>query len=139
MARPKSDTYDARNAEIVRRYCDPHNPATVADLANDYGLTGTWVRTILDDAGVERRKGEPSRAIRNRNSRLRQIGRNIECYMRKHGLSHVEMSLKMGLSETRLSAALRGSYDWKFTELERLTKALDTSFEDLFKPVEEKV
>ena len=52
----------------------------------------------------------------------------------RRDISLSEYAIVIGMSETRLSDALQGLYDWKFTELARVAEKLGYTLPQLMTP-----
>jgi len=134
MARPVCKAYTERNAAIAKRYADEQE--SLQDLADAYGRSRSRVRSILEDQGITLRS-EPRRTYvvrRARNNILLSIGTRLHFDRLKRKMSLSEYATMIGLSEARLSEALQGLYNWRYTEMLRAANTLGISLERFITP-----
>lgn len=134
MGRPICQAYVERNLEIAREYTEKGK--SLEELAEQFGLSKVRLRDILLNQNVQLRP-EPRRAHFERRSKsnvLIAMGARLHADRMSKGLSLAEYALKLGLSEARLSEALRGLYNWRFNEIERAAKVIGVAVEDFIKP-----
>jgi hypothetical protein len=136
MGRPVCAAYADRNIEIARSYTE--DKKSLRELADAVGLSTVRLRSILEDQGIELRP-EPRRSRidqRSKSNILIAIGAKLHADRMKRGVSLSEYAILLGLSETRLSEALQGLYNWKFNEILRAAAVLAIPLENIMKPPE---
>lgn len=134
MGRPINAAIVQRNHEIARRYSA--GGQTLRELADEFGLSKVRVRSILETHGIavrpERRQGAVER--RPKSNILVAMGTRLHFDRMSRGLSLADYAVLIGLSETRLSEALQGLYDWKFSEILRVATAFGLDVGEFVKP-----
>ena len=124
MGRKTNLSHVARNLEIARRYSQ--DGTKLESLEASFGLSRSRLRRILRAQGIT-----PSHS--NSGSRAEQhcptvhglaIADRLMADNRKRNLSLAEYGLLLGLSEPKMAEAMRGSYNWRLTEMVRASEAL---------------
>lgn len=133
MARPVSQAIADRNRAIIEKY---KAGKEISELGEAHGLSKVHIRKTLETAGVEIRKSPRKGFIqrRSKSNTLVAMGARLDRDRIRHDLSIAEYGLRIGMSETRVSEAIQGLYDWKLSEIERAAKQLGINLEQFMEP-----
>jgi Mor family transcriptional regulator len=133
MARPKVAAYVERNAEIARRY---RRGDTVRALGAEYGIDKSRIRKILGTFQIpirpEPRLCPTEKAPIDDLSLL--IGIRLKGFQLQNGLSRIDLATKLKLSEQKILDAIRGTHDWRYTELINAASGMGLSVAELTAP-----
>lgn len=117
---------EARNQRIIDTYLND-TQVTLRYLAKEIGLSVSTIRTILQKAKIEVRKerlGRPSlMEMKPLSPGHVWIGAKLDSYLLKHS-SMQELSAKIKLSTHQIGIARFGAYDFKLSDLQRISTVL---------------
>jgi len=119
-------------AERLRNGEDP------ADIAAERGCNTTYIYKVAQDAGIKlpkKRRGPKGDTDRKMQGKLQaQIGGALFNYRGNvEMLNWAELGEKLGMSGTNVMNAESGMYDFKLSELERISAFLNIPLEELVK------
>ena len=133
MARPISPACVRRNIEIAERY---KARETARELARTYGLTIVQIRNIVRGQGLALRP-EPSPRATERpviDETTSVLGFRVREFQLRTGLDLATLARQLRMSEPNLASAIRGTHDWRYTELKRASETLGLPVDELVGP-----